>query len=89
MDENKSINHNIIVENRKQFTVSGTLDVISFDEETIVLETSMGRLVIKGDGLKISSFDKSVYDLLGEGKVHALVYTAEEKSGGFLSRVFR
>lgn len=89
MDENKSINHNFIVENRKQFTVSGTLDVISFDEETIVLETSMGRLVIKGDGLKISSFDKSVYDLLGEGKIHAFVYTAQEKSGGFLSRVFR
>ena len=59
------------------------------DKETIVLETSMGRLVIKGDNLKILSFDNSSYDLLGEGKIHALVYTMEEKSGGFLSKIFR
>ena len=89
MEEIKQINHNVIVENQKRFTVSGVKDVVSFDEETIVLETSLGRLVIKGDNLKISSFDNSAYDLLGEGKIHALVYTAEEKNGGFLSKIFR
>jgi len=50
------------------------------------LQTSMGKLVIKGERLKITSFDNSAYDLFGEGKIHALVYTAEEKSGGFLCR---
>ena len=89
MEDIKQINHNIIVENRKKFTVSGVRDVVSFDDETIVLETALGRLVIKGDRLKISSFDNSAYDLMGEGKIHAMVYTAEEKSGGFLSKVFR
>lgn len=89
LEEKKTANHNVIIENRKSFTVTGVKQVISFDEETVVTETFLGRLVIKGDGLHILNFDTSTYDLLGEGRVHAFVYTAEEKSGGFISRLFR
>ena len=89
LEDKKPVNHNIIVEDRKKFTLTGVKDVVSFDEETVCLETFWGRLVIKGDGLHILNFDNKTYDLLGEGKIHALVYTAEEKSGGFLSRIFR
>jgi len=89
LEEKKAVNHNVIIENRKSFTVTGVKEVVSFDDETIVSETFLGRLVIKGEGLHILNFDTSTYDLMGEGRIHAMVYTAEEKSGGLFSRIFR
>ena len=89
LEEKKIVNHNVIIEGRKKFTVTGVKEVISFDEETIAADTFLGRLVIKGDGLHILNFDTDSNDLMGDGKIHAMVYTAQEKSGGFLSRLFR
>lgn len=89
MEENIRVNHNIIVEDRKKMTLTGVKDVLSFDEETVVLDTSLGRLTIKGAGLHIINFDTKSGDLSAEGRLYALVYTTEEKSGGFFSRVFR
>ena len=89
MEENIRSNNNIIIENRKKFNFSGIKDVISFDEETIVMESVLGRLVLKGIGLHIQSFETETGDLLGEGRVNAVVYTVDEKNGGLFSRIFR
>ena len=82
-------NHNIIIEDRKKLTLSGVKDVISFDDETLLLETALGRLTVKGAGLHIVNFDTASGDLFAEGKIYAAVYTSEERNGGFFSRVFR
>ena len=89
MDEVIRSNHNIIIEDRKKLTLSGVKDVISFDDETLLLETVLGRLTVKGAGLHIVNFDNASGDLFAEGKIYAAVYTSDEKNGGFFSRVFR
>lgn len=89
MEENNRINQNIILENRKNLNLTGVKDVVSFDDETVILDTALGRLTVKGDGLHISSFNTESGDLTAEGNVIALVYTTEEKSGGVFSRLFR
>ena len=89
MEEAFNKNHSIITENRKKITLTGIKQVISFDDETIMLDISCGKLAIKGIGLHIINFDAESGDLSGEGKISALIYTAEENSGGFLSRIFR
>ena len=89
MDEVIRSNQNIIIEDRKKLTLSGVKDVISFDDETLLLETVLGRLTVKGAGLHIVSFDTASGDLFAEGKIYAAVYTSDEKNGGFFSRVFR
>ena len=89
MEEVIRSNHNIIIEDRKKLTLSGVKDVISFDDETLLLETALGRLTVKGAGLHIVNFDTASGDLFAEGKIYAEVYTSEERSGGFFSRVFR
>ena len=88
MDEILRQNQNVIVESRKRFTVTGVKDVISFDEICIVLDTFLGRLKIKGEDLRIQSFDNGSGDLLGEGNIIAFGYTAEEKMG-FFARLMR
>ena len=89
MDENIRLNHNVIIEDRKKLTLNGIKDVLSFDEETIILETALGRLTVKGANLHIINFDTSSGDHSAEGKVYAFVYTTEEKNGGIFSRIFR
>ena len=89
MEDNVRLNHNIIVEDRKKMTLTGVKDVLSFDEETVVLDTSLGKLTVKGSGLHIVNFDTKSGDLSAEGRLYALVYTSEERSGGLFSRIFR
>ena len=89
MEDIKRENHNAIIENRKKITLTGVKDVLSFDEETIALETCMGKLVVKGNGLHIINFNTETGDLTAEGRIHAHVYTAEEKNEGFFARIFR
>ena len=44
--------HNLIMEDRKTLTLTGISDVDSFDEQTVVLITDIGELIIKGDSLQ-------------------------------------
>ncbi|HAA43058.1 MAG TPA: sporulation protein YabP, partial [Ruminiclostridium sp.] len=50
----KPLVQNILMENRERMSISGVLDVESFDEESVVVETEMGTLVIKGEDLHIN-----------------------------------
>ena len=89
MQENILNNSNVIIEQRKKLSLSGVKDCISFDEETINLNTVLGKIVIKGISLHITNFDTSSGDFTAEGKINAVIYTANEEKGGFLSRIFK
>ncbi len=89
MSEISLVNSNIIIEQRKRLNISGVKDCLSFDEETIILNTALGRLTIKGIGLHINNFDTESGDFSAEGKINAVVYNVDEQRGGFFSRVFK
>ncbi|MBQ1183771.1 MAG: sporulation protein YabP [Clostridia bacterium] len=81
-------NHGIILENRQKLSVSGVIDVIGFDEETVVLKTQLGDLTVKGNGLKVQSFAVETGGLLVEGNIAAIVYTENRQKRGIASRLF-
>ncbi len=89
MEEAIKQNHNLIIENRKKFTLTGIKEVVGFDDEAVTLDTALGRLVIRGSGLHIVSFNTDIGELEGNGRIHAFIYTAEESGSGFFSRLFR
>lgn len=65
MDETKKSNNlfqNIILENREKLNITGVLDVLSFDDEMIIIETELGLLTIKGEKLKISKLSLDTSD---------------------------
>ena len=85
-----TVPHNIIIEDRKNVSISGVTDVESFDEETVILMTDLGELVIKGFGLHISKIDVVSGDLAPEGEIYNIGYSdAQASGGGLLSRLFR
>lgn len=90
LQENSTVIQNVIIESRKKLNVSGVKDVISFDDETILLDTDLGRMTVKGEGLHIEGYNTQTGELTASGKVHAVVYMSDAKTtGGFLSRIFR
>lgn len=83
--------HTVILKEREQALLSGVTDVVSFDEMQIEAVTSKGVLVMTGEGLHIESLSVETGDLVVEGRIDSLVYTAEEsaKKTGFWTKVFR
>ena len=82
--------HNCILEDRKRLSVSGVTNVGSFDEETIIAATDYGELTVKGQNLHITKLSLEIGELSIEGSINALQYAdVIEKTGSFLSRVFR
>ncbi len=90
--ENKlkqSMPHSVILDDRAKLTLTGVADVDSFDEQTIVVRTSMGELTVRGDGLHISRLNTETGELNITGKISAMAYTDDRVKSGILSRMFR
>ena len=75
------------LENRNKLTVSGVNEVESFDENAIVLETSQGMLVIRGESLHLKSLTPGDGQVVVTGTVHSLVYEEIRKKGSFFHRL--
>ena len=82
--------HNVILENRKSLNISGVSDVDSFDEQTVVVYTDLGQLIIRGNSLHVNKLSVESGELTVEGEVDSLTYTENKASGGgFFSKIFR
>ena len=84
--------HKISLDQRRDCKMTGVVEVHSFDENTVLLETVEGMVTIKGSGLHVSrlNLDKGEADV--DGKVDAFLYsdrtTLAKKGEGLLTRLF-
>lgn len=86
--EEKQLVHHVVLEGRGSLSVSGVEEVESFDEETIVMLTVKGTLVVRGGGLHIEKLSLDGGDLKVEGTVESLTYEEDRRErGGFFSRL--
>ncbi len=82
--------HHIILEDRKNLMISGVSDVDSFDENRVIALTDMGKLMIKGLGLKLNALNVETGELRIEGTIYSLIYGESQQTRGSLrSRLFR
>ena len=90
-DKDKKNTHNLIMENRGRLTITGVIDIHSFDDELVLVETEMGILTVKGNDLKMNKLNLDSNDLIIEGKISALVYSDADasKKGGMFGKIFK
>ncbi len=85
--------HKLVVNNRKTSTVTGVLDVLSFDLNEILLETEMGMLMVKGTDLHVNrlSVEKGEVDLSGniDSIAYSSVNQASRQNENFFAKLFR
>ena len=90
-----SIMQNIHLENREKLNISGVKDVLSFDDQMVILETELGLLTIKGENLRINKLSIDTLDVLIDGTINTLVYSesSSDKRGGkgnsFFNKLFK
>ena len=89
--ENNQAIQNLILENREKLSISGVIDVLSFDDQIVILETELGMLTIKGEDLRINKLSIDTQDVIIEGNIVSLTYSDKEerKSGNLLGKIFK
>ena len=98
VEERKNVNslnniiQNVILENRNKLSISGVKDVLSFDDQVVIMETELGLLTIKGIDLKINKLRIDTQEVIVEGEINNLGYSdhsKKETEGSLLSKIFK
>ena len=84
--------HSLQIDRRENIVITGMLDVISFDEETVIGETEMGVIIIRGANLHVKRVNLDSGELAVSGEIDGINY--ENPSGGakaksLLGRLFK
>ena len=76
--------HSIIAENRSRISVSGVTDIDSFDENSVLLYTTMGELHV--NDLSVTNGEMNI-----EGNIDAIIYGDRDLRSplSFLGKLFR
>lgn len=80
--------HTLSLTERNKLAIHGITEVVSFEENAVVLRTSLGTLVVHGRDMQLKTLSPEGGKVAVEGTVTALVYE-EPRAGGWLSRLFR
>ena len=88
MAENLQLPHKLTLNERKQLTLTGATEVVSFDENTVVLRTNLGTLIVQGHNLQLKTLSLDGGQVAVDGEIAALVYE-EPRNGRGLGRLFR
>ena len=70
-----NIIQNIILENREKLIITGVLDVLSFDDLVVIVETELGLLTVKGESLHINKLSIDTSEVIVEGNINSLTYS--------------
>lgn len=98
MDERKNnlntnLMQNLILENREKLSISGVNDVLSFDDQIVILETGLGLLTVKGENLRINKLSLDSEEVIVEGEINNLSYSEKDVerkgSNSFLGKIFK
>ena len=79
--------HKLQLNERRILTMTGVTEVVSFDETTVVLQTSLGLLIVQGQQLQLKNLSLEGGQVAVEGEISALSYE-EPRQGGW-RRLFR
>lgn len=89
---NSNIMQNLVMQNREKITITGVNDVLSFDDQIVILETSLGLLTVKGENLRINKLSLDSEEVIIEGDINILSYSEKEmekKTNSFIGKIFK
>ncbi len=96
IDERKQFTNttvqNLILENRGKLNISGVLDVLSFDDQIVIVETELGLLNVKGENLRINKLSIDTSEVIVEGDIVSLAYSEKDydkKGTSLFGKIFK
>lgn len=89
-DKTPNWRHQLILIDREEMSVDGVINLESYDEREIVIETEQGILQVKGEGLNIKQLNLEKSNLIIEGVVKTIAYDDEPRAKkGLLERLLK
>lgn len=88
-EERIALPHKLTLDQRKHLTLTGVTEVVSFEENAVILKTALGTLVIHGQQLRLKTLSLEGGQVDVSGTVSALIYEEPRAAGGVLRRIFR
>lgn len=88
----KTITQNLILENKEKLTITGVRDVLSFDDQIVILDTELGMLTVKGENIKINKLSIDSGDVILEGEINNLNYSKDnfdKKQSSLIGKIFK
>ena len=76
--------HRLTLNERRQLTMTGVTEVVSFEDSQVVLQTSLGTLVVQGKELQLKTLSQEGGQVAVDGHISAFVYE-EPRQGGWRS----
>lgn len=86
MQENDNIQR-LILEGRKRLNMSGVESVDGFSDQQLKLTVSGNRVLVTGEGIKITAYSKGTGNLQADGKFTSVKY--DMKKAPLYKRVFK
>ena len=89
MDENRiALPHKLTLNERRQLSMTGVSEVVSFDDTAVILRTQLGTLNIHGKDLQLKTLSLEGGQVAVDGTISALIYEEPRQSGGWMRRLF-
>ena len=79
--------HKLTLNERSVLTMTGVTEVVSFEDSTVVLHTSLGTLIVQGQNLQLKNLSLEGGDIAVEGHVSTLIYEESRPARGWLGRL--
>ena len=95
MENNESMGrHTVTIEDRKRIKINCVEDVERFNEEKVVVYTSMGVMIVSGFDFKVNRLSVEDGQLIIDGEVDKVEYMEvadnDDRGGsGFFGKLFR
>ena len=81
--------HRLSLDGRNRLTMTGVTEVESFDESMVVLHTTRGVLIVRGQSLHLQQLSLDGGQVHVDGTVDSLTYEDPvQRPGGFFARLF-
>lgn len=92
MPEDKHVvwKHQVTLVEREEASIDGVRNLGSYDEKEVVMETEMGFLIIRGEGLNIKQLNLEKSNIILEGMIKGLQYDdSNHNKKGLLERFLK
>lgn len=76
--ESSKAEHGFVVRERAHVEIKGMTEVISFDENSVLLATTIGTMCVEGSELKINILDVKEGNITVDGHVDSIYYSDAE-----------
>jgi len=88
MEDALKLPHKLTLNQREALALTGVTEVVSFDENAVILKTHLGTLHVLGENLVLKTLSVEGGQVAVDGHVSSLVYE-EPRPERLLRRLFR